>query len=679
MTAALVADDDPYLWLEDIEGEKALAWVRARNERSQARLEGDARYAATAKAIREIVLAPDRLALPAYYGGWVYNFWQDEKAVRGLWRRTTLDEYRRDEPQWQVLIDLDDLARREDENWVWKGATCLPPTHERCLLQLSRGGKDAVVVREFDVARREFVTDGFNLPEAKSDVSWIDRDTIFVGTDYGPGSLTESGYPRIVKAWRRGTPLTDAVVAFEGRAEDVSVWGATFFRPEGNVALVSRGLDFFRREDYLYRLGQPLTRLPFPEDAQLQQVFEGRLFTLLRSEWKPGATVFPAGSVVALPLDSLGDPARAELVLQADEHTAIQGLATTRGRVYASVVEDVKGRMLALTRTEDGTWRVAPEPYPDHGVVGVLSADDFADEAIFYYSSFLVPTTVYLSRPGEAPAVLKRARERFDTKGIDVEQQFALSRDGTRVPYFVVRPHTLPEGGAPTLLDGYGGFEVSMAPYYLAHNGKVWLEKGGVYVLANLRGGGEYGPHWHDSVVKENRVKVFEDMIAVAEDLIARKITTPRKLAITGGSNGGLTVGATFTRRPDLFAAVLCEVPLLDMLRYDKLLAGASWSAEYGAPDDPKMHEILRSYSPYQNLSKDKKYPEVFFLTSTKDDRVHPGHARKMAARMEEMGHPYLYFENIEGGHGAAANLEQYIHRRTLLTVFLYQKLMDGR
>ena len=675
--AAVTAENDPYLWLEEVEGEKALAWVRERNARSQGRLEKDERYAPTEKAIREIVLAQDRIPLPALYGGWVFNFWQDEKNVRGLWRRTTLEEYRKAKPEWQVLIDLDELARAENENWVWKGEVCLPPAHDLCLVELSRGGKDAVVVREFDLTRRAFVAGGFELPEAKSSVAWMDRDTIFVGTDFGPGSLTESGYPRIVKVWKRGTPLDQARTVFEGDVKDVASWGVTYFRPEGNTAVVSRGREFFRQEDHLYRDGR-LTRLPFPDDAKLQQFFGGRAFALLRSEWKAGARTFPSGAAVAVPLDALTDPARIELVLEPTERMSIQGLGATRSALYATTVEDVKGRILRLERGEGGRWTSAPEPYPDHGVASFLSADDFADEPIVYYSSFLVPATVYLSRPGAAPEVIKRSPERFDAGGAAVEQHFARSRDGTRIPYFVVRPAKT-TGPAPTLLDGYGGFEVSMTPFYLGNVGKVWTEKGGVYVLANLRGGGEYGPHWHEAALKENRPKVFEDMIAVAEDLVARKITTPRQLAITGGSNGGLTVGATFIRRPDLFAAVLCEVPLLDMLRYTKLLAGASWAAEYGDPDDPAMRGIIRAYSPYQNLDGKARYPEVFFLTSTKDDRVHPGHARKMAARMEEMGHPHLYFENIEGGHGAAANLEQYIRRKTLITVFLYQKLMDGR
>ena len=670
-------ENDPYLWLEEVEGERALDWVRERNARTLARLTADPRHAATEKTIHDIVHATDRIPLPALYGGHVYNFWQDETNVRGVWRRTTLESYRAGNPAWDVIVDVDELARREDENWVWKDASSLPPSYDRCLVHLSRGGKDAVVVRELDLTRREFVDGGFTLPEAKSDVAWIDRDSVFVGTDFGPGSMTESGYPRQVKVWKRGTPLESATLVFEGDVKDVAVSGGTWFRPEGNVSVITRALDFFRQESFLYREGRPLERLPIPDDARVQRLFCGRLFVLLRSDWTPGARTFPAGSVVALPMDALADAARIELVMASTERASIQGVGATRSALYASVVEDVKGRIVELLRSDDGRWEGVPQPYPDHGVVGFLSADDFSDESILYYSSFLVPTSVYHHRHGEAPAVLRRAPERFDAQGEIVEQAFATSADGTRIPYFVVRPETLPEAGAPTLLDGYGGFEVSLTPYYLAHAGKVWLEQGGVYVQANLRGGAEYGPRWHQAALKENRPKVFEDLIAVAEALVARGITTPRRLAITGGSNGGLTVGAAMIRRPDLFAAVLCEVPLLDMLRYTKLLAGASWAAEYGDPDDPAMREIIRSYSPYQNLAPDRKYPEVFFLTSTKDDRVHPGHARKMAARMEEMGHPYLYFENIEGGHGAAANLEQYVRRRALITVFLYQKLMD--
>lgn len=673
-----VPADDPYLWLEEVEGEKALDWVRARNARSLARLEKDERYAPTEKAVREVLLAKDRIPAPTLRGGWIYNFWRDEKNVRGVWRRTSLSEYATDTPKWDVLLDVDELARRENENWVYKGISCLHPEDTRCIVQLSRGGKDAVVARELDVEKRELVADGFHLPEAKSNLGWIDRDTVFVSTDFGPGSLTTSGYPRIVKVWKRGTPLESAATIFEADAKDVGARAGTYFRPEGNVAVVTRYPSFFEEESHLWKSGK-LLAIPFPIDASFLGAFEGRLFAQLRSDWKPEGRLFRQGSVVAIPLETL-DVKQAENVLEPAETMSIQSVVFSRSAAFVSLLDDVAGRILELRRDAKGHWSTIPQAYPDHGSLGI-SAHAYDDAVIASYASFLVPSTFYVSaRAGVEPKLLKRAPERFEARGFVVERHFAVSRDGTRIPYFVVRPEKLAmDGSAPTLLGGYGGFEQASTPFYLAERGRWWLEKGGVYVLANIRGGGEYGPRWHQAVLKENRPKVFDDFVAVAEDLIARKITSPRRLGISGGSNGGLLVGASFTRRPDLFAAVACAVPLLDMLRYHKLLAGASWMAEYGDPDVPAMREVLRSYSPYHNLAPEKTYPEVFFFTSTKDDRVHPGHARKMAARMEEMGHPFLYYENIEGGHGAAANLEQLIHRTSLQAVYLYQKLVDGK
>ena len=670
---------DPYLWLEDIEGERALAWVRERNARSLARLERDPRYAETESAIRAIVLAKDRIPMPTLRGGYVYNFWQDETHVRGLWRRTTLGSYETDAPEWQVLLDVDALARQEEENWVFHGASPLPPDGARCLVWLSRGGKDASVLREFDVPSLSFIEGGFTLPEAKSHASWIDRDTLFVGTDFGPGSLTESGYPRLVKVWRRGTPLSAAETVFEGAVADVSTHGAVYFRPEGNVAVVTRSPSFFEEESYLFEAGRPLHLLPFPADAQLEGFFAGLVFVQLRSDWTPAGRSFKSGAVVALPLAHVDDLTRLQLVIEPTEGVSIQGLVFTRSAVFATLLDHVKGRIVELVRAADG-WRARPQAYPDHGTISVVSADDFEEAMVVHYSSFLVPASLYhAAGAGAGPVVLKRARERFDARGYVAEQAFARSADGTRVPYFLVRPERPASKATPVLLGGYGGFEISMTPSYLGDTGKVWLERGGAYALANIRGGGEYGPPWHQAALRENRVRAFEDFIAVAEDLVARGITIPARLGISGGSNGGLLVGACAVRRPDLFGAVVCEVPLLDMLRYTKLLAGASWAAEYGDPDDAAFHDLLRSYSPYHNVRPEAAYPEIFFLTSTKDDRVHPGHARKMAARLEEMGHPYLYYENIEGGHGAAANLEQHIHRRTLQFVYLYQKLMDAR
>ena len=673
-----VAADDPYLWLEEVQGEKAIAWVRARNERSVARLEKDERHAPTEKAIRDIALAPDRVPDPSIRGSWVYNFWQDEKSVRGVWRRTSLEEYARESPKWDVLLDVDALAEREGENWVYKGSGCLPPEHRQCLVHLSRGGKDATTVREFDIEKREFVAGGFELPEAKSRIAWIDRDTVFVGTDFGPGSLTTSGYPRLVKVWKRGTPLEQAVLVLEGDVKDVWANGSVYFRPEGNVAVVSRAPAFFKQQSHLWEGGK-LREIPFPLDAGLQGAWRGRLFARLRTDWKVGERTFARGSLLALPLDSL-DVSRLESVLEPTEKTSIRGMVFSATAAYVSLLEDVSGKIVEVRRGDDGAWTALPQRYPEHGSVGFVSAYPFDDTTVVSYSSYLVPSTLYLSRaPGDEPKVLKRSPERFDTAGLMTERHFATSRDGTRIPYFVVRPKTTAPGGAPTILYGYGGFESALTPGYLSATGKWWLEKGGVYVVANIRGGGEYGPRWHEAALKENRARAYDDFIAVAEDVVARRIAAPGRLGIKGWSNGGLLVGATFTRRPDLFAAVSCGAPLLDMLRYHKLPPGGSWMAEYGDPDDPKLHDVIRAYSPYHNLAPKKKYPEVLFLASTGDDRVHPGHARKMAARMEEMGHPFLYFENIEGGHGAAANLNQLVRRSALEAVYFYQKLMDGK
>jgi prolyl oligopeptidase len=500
-----------------------------------------------------------------------------------------------------------------------------------------------------------------------------------IGTDFGPGTLTTSGYPRLLKLWKRGTPLEKAATLFEVEATDVAATPITYSDLDREITVVSRTPAFFKTEYHLLSEGR-LRRIPLPIDAILLGPCQGRLFAKLRGAWKPAERAFAAGSLVALPIDSL-DAARAESVLEPTEKTSIQAMAFTRRAAYASLLDDVAGAIVEVRRGDDGRWTAIRQPYPENGATELVTWSRFDDELIVMHSSPIVPSSLYVSaRPGAEPKLLKRAPERFDAKGLTVERFFATSRDGSRIPYFVSRPQRLAlDGSAPTLLYGYGGFELPTIPNYLGDTGKWWLEKGGVWVSANIRGGGEYGPRWHESVLKENREKVFEDFVAVAEDLIARKITSPQKLGIMGRSNGGLLVGAAFTRRPELFAAVSCGSPLLDMLRYHKLLAGASWIGEYGDPEDPALRDVIRGYSPYQNLSPDKKYPEVFFYTSTKDDRVHPGHARKMAARMEEMKHPFVYYENIEGGHSAAANLEQSVRRAALQAVYFYQKLMDAK
>ncbi len=674
------ATDDPFLWLEEVSGDKPLAWVRERNERAFSRLKTDPRHRRAEREIRKILLAEDRIPMPALRGGRIYNFWQDRKQVRGLWRRTTPDLYPRKNPRWETLLDLDALATAERENWVWKGAECLPPLFRRCILQLSRGGKDASVYREFDVESREFVAGGFSVPEAKSSVSWIDADTLFVGTDFGPGSLTTSGYPRQVRVWSRGTPLADARKIFEAETTDVIATGHSVFTPGGNYSFVTRTPSFFEEQTHLRAADGRLTRLPVPDAASFSGVFEGRAFFLLRSDWRAHGSTYPSGVVVALDLSAL--EAAPEIVFAPSASMAFQSLHQTSDAIYVTYLDNVRGRIARLRRVAGGPrrWLAEAQAFPDTGSVGAVAVDAFSPSWIAEYSSFAVPTTLsWLDGPGAEPKPLRSLPPRFNARGVKVEQRFALSRDGTRVPYFVIRPSRA-RAGSPTLLYGYGGFEAAMTPSYLTVLGKLWLEKGGIYVLANISGGGEYGPRWHQAALKEHRQRAFDDFIAVAEDLEKTGITSRLRLAIQGGSNGGLLVGAVAMQRPELFSAVVCQVPLLDMLRYHRLLAGASWLAEYGDPDDsstPAIREAILKYSPFQNARAGAAYPEIFLVTSTLDDRVHPGHARKMVARLESQGHPVLYFENIEGGHGAAANLEQEIHRRALETTYLYQKLMD--
>lgn len=657
-------EPDPHLWLEEVESPEALGWVRKRNEKSLATLTAGRRYAEVESSVRSIVLAKDRVPMPSLAKGWVTNFWQDATHVRGVWRRATVAEYERESPRWETLLDVDALARDEKENWVWKGASGLPPEHDRYLVFLSRGGKDASVVREFDVPTRSFVADGFVLPEAKSRVGWKDADTLLVATDFGPGSLTRSGYPRLLKEWKRGGGRSEVLAGLES---DVSVSGSTVFRPEGRWTFLRRSPAFFQTETRLLEADGTRRLLPLPLDASIQGGFQGSLLALLRSPWK-GA---PAGSLAAVPLPAASEP---EVLLAPGPRSSIQDVAVTRSAVYVQLLDDVKGRVVRFRRSGAG-WTKEPVDLPDHGSVGFVSSDPFDDRLYLRFESFLVPSTLYVL-DGDELRPVKRMPARFSAEGLAVEQREARSQDGTAVPYFVVRRKDAGED-RPTLLYGYGGFEIPLTPSYLGVTGKVWLEAGGAYVLANIRGGGEFGPAWHQAALKERRQNAFDDFIAVAEDLVRRKVTSPRRLGIMGASNGGLLVGATFTQRPDLFGAVVCGVPLLDMTRFHKLLAGHSWVAEYGDPDDPAQGQAIRRWSPYQNVRAGVTYPKVFFVTSTKDDRVHPGHARKMVARMEAQGHDVLYFENIEGGHGAAANLEQRVRRSALEFSFLFRQLAD--
>ncbi|CRK55783.1 Prolyl endopeptidase [Alloactinosynnema sp. L-07] len=661
--------DDPYLWLEEVTDETALEWVRARNAETTAKLGGE-RFESLRAGIREVLDADDRIPYPRRRGEFLYNFWQDAANPRGLWRRTTLDQYRTDAPEWDVLLDVDALAEREGENWVWSGAAVLKPDYHLALIELSRGGADATVVREFDLRTREFVADGFTLPEAKSRVGWIDRDRVYVGTDFGDGSLTTSGYPRVLKEWLRGTPLETATLVFEGKAEDVSAYAFHDSTPGFERDFVGRHPDFFTSEEFLRTPSGDLVRIDVPDDATSDAHREW-LLVLPRTDWTVADTTYRAGSLLAANFDAfLAGDRELTVLFEPDEHTSLSGYSWTRNHLILNELRDVKSQLEVLTPGPVG-WTRAPLPgVPDVGSADVIDTDpDHSDEYVLNVSGYLQPATLLRGEIGGEAEVLKQAPSFFDTDGLRVDQHFATSDDGTKVPYFVVGPEN-PTG--PTLLYGYGGFEVSLTPGYAGGMGRSWLNQGGTYVVANIRGGGEYGPAWHRAALRENRPRAYEDFAAVARDLVARGITTPERLGAQGGSNGGLLAGVMLTRYPELFGAVVSQVPLLDLKRYHLLLAGASWMAEWGDPDDPADWSYLKEFSPYHNVHSGQAYPPAFFVTSTRDDRVHPGHARKMAARMLEQGHTPYYYENIEGGHGAAADNEQ----RAFMSAIVYEFLL---
>lgn len=672
--APVLAQEDPHLWLEDVDGDAALDWVRARNSESEKAITADPSFEAQRQRIQAILDDTNKIAYPTFRGKWVDNFWQDQDHVRGIWRRTTPESFRTANPEWRTLLDLDALGAAEGESWVWKGVTCLEPEEELCLVRLSRGGGDAVVVRELDTVSGSFVDGGFVIPEAKTGAAWRDRDTLLVGTDFGPGSLTDSGYPRTIRVWKRGTALADAPTVFEGEATDVAASAGVSHSHGRRYEILSRAPTFFTQEHYLVLEGR-LVKLDLPRDIQLRGIFHDHLLVSGRSTWSSGGREIVAGALAAVGIDGLlrGAPAP-EILFTPSERVSLSGVDVTADHVIVSILDNVKERLEAFSRGEQG-WSSTVVDLPRNGSVGVVASSTSRSEFYAVYTDYLTPTTLTLV-DGTATTKVRQLPSYFEADGLAVEQYEATSKDGTKVPYFLVGRADLPRNGKnPTLLYGYGGFQVSQTPGYSATTGAGWLERGGVYVVANIRGGGEFGPDWHRAALKQNRQRAFDDFIAVAEDLIARRITTPEKLGIMGGSNGGLLVGAVMTQRPDLFGAVVCLVPLLDMQRYSLLLAGASWIDEYGDPADPIAWEWIKAWSPYHNLREGVDYPKVLFRTSTRDDRVHPGHARKMAAKMLAAGHDVDYWENIEGGHGGAADNRQRAFASALDWTWLGQQL----
>ena len=671
--------NDPYQWLEDVTGDKPLDWVRAQNAKTDAALASTPEFKAMEAGIREVLDSDAKIPGVQKIGDWYYNFWKDRNHERGIWRRTTLEEYRKPNPAWETILDLDALNKAEGENWVWHGADCLRPEYNRCLVALSRGGADADVTREFDVASKSWVEGGFFRPEAKGALGWIDRDTVYVYTDFGAGSMTESGYPRVVKRWKRGTPLESAQVVYEGKADDMYIAAYHDDTPGFERDFVSRTLAFYNDELYLVGKDGKLAKVDAPNSAN-KGVKRQWLTLELREPWTAGGKTYPAGSLLATEFDGfMAGKREFDVLFEPTDSTSLASYSWTKSHLVLNVLDDVKNRLSVLTPTAQGWKRGEFVGAPAFGTLGVSAVDDDESDAVWLTATdYLTPTTLSLAQLGKAPEQLKAMPSFFDGSNDVIEQHFATSKDGTRVPYFLVRPKGLKaDGSNPTLLYGYGGFEIALTPGYSGGLGRSWLDRGGVYAVANIRGGGEYGPRWHQAALKANRHKAYEDFAAVAQDLIDRRITSPRHLGVQGGSNGGLLTGNMLTQYPELFGAVVVQVPLLDMKRYNKLLAGASWMAEYGNPDTADW-EFIRTFSPYHLFDPEKSYPPVIFTTSTRDDRVHPGHARKMAAKMIEAGKDVTYYENIEGGHGGAANNAQAAHMAALAYSFLWQRLSAG-
>ena len=674
--AAIAGDAvDPYAWLEDVEGAKALAWAKEQNKKTTAELESVKQYKPIYERTLQIMDSQARIPTPDLRGDTVYNFWQDKEHPRGLWRRTSLASYRTPSPQWETVIDVDALVKSDGIPWTWNGADCLPPPDgTRCMVSLARGGSDAAVNREFDLKTKSFVEGGFSLPEAKSSVSWRDDQSLWVGTDFGPGSMTTSGYPRIVKVWKRGTPLSEAQAVFEGEPEDVASSGYTAFTPEGRYEFIVRTPAIFRSETFLV-LGDRLVKLDVPEDADFEGVFKGKLLLSLRTDWVVAGTTYKQGSLLAIGFDAFLRGRRAfEILFEPSPRISLQRVSQTKDSILITTLDNVRGKLGALTPGPNG-WTRESVALPGLGTVRVVSSDDHQSEYFFSYTDFLNPSSLYLTDRGKSEKV-KTAPQFFNADGMKVEQFEATSKDGTKIPYFLVTPKAFKaDGNTPTLLYGYGGFEVSELPRYDGVNGSAWLERGGAYALANIRGGGEFGPAWHQAAQKEFHYRNFEDFTAVAEDLIARKITSPKRLGIRGGSQGGLLVAGSMILRPELFGAVDAAIPLADMRRYSKLLAGASWMAEYGNPDVPEEWAYIQKWSPYQNIKKEQRYPKAYFWTTTRDDRVHPAHARKMAAKLSDLGHPVYFFEQIEGGHGSGSVNQQRAYTTALEYAYLWKML----
>jgi prolyl oligopeptidase len=684
---AQTTSDDPYLWLEDVSSPKAMAWVEAHNAKSTAVLEADPRYQQYYNEALTLAQAQDRIPYGTFTHGQIYNFWQDADHTRGILRRTTRASYESGQPEWTTVLDLDALAKTENANWVFKGMSCARPAERRCLISLSDGGEDAVTIREFDLSTASFVKGGFVLPKGKQDATWVDENTLLISREWHKGELSRTGYPYILKRLKRGQPLSAAVEVFRGKPDDGGYGVGAYVLRDGQnrtLPLISRPLDTWHTETYMLT-PKGVRRVAIPEKNSLVDMVDGRVIASLDEDWTPSGSPgkhFTAGSIVSLDLAQLkADPAHPKptLIYAPGPTEALQGVSSTKNILLVSTLDNVRGRTLLFTPTAKGKWQHKAMDLPDNSTVFVSSASNTDDQAMIGVTNFLTPPSLYVAdaATGAAHEIMSQPAK-FDASNLQVDQREATSSDGTKIPYFIVHRKDMPLNGQnPTLLYAYGGFESSMTPNYSATRGKLWLEKGGVYVVANIRGGGEFGPKWHEAGLGVHRQLIYDDFAAVAKDLIATKVTSPRRLGIQGGSNGGLLMGVEFTQHPELWNAVDIQVPLLDMIRISKIAAGASWEGEYGSIDDPAIRAFWEKTSPYQNLRRGVKYPVPFIWTTTKDDRVGPQHARKFAARMEEYGLPFLYYEVTEGGHAAGANLKETAHTTALEMVYLTRRLMD--
>ena len=680
-TAAMTTTDtaaDPYLWLEDKDGAKALQWVEAENARTLPRLQQDPRYATFYREALAIASAKDRVPMPDQRFGRIYNFWRDADHPHGLWRWTSEADYATATPSWTTAIDMDALGKAEGKQWVFKGATCLRPEERSCLVALSEGGEDAVTYREFDLATGRFVAGGFMLPTSKQDATWVDKDTLLVARDWGQGTTTQSGYAFVMKLVKRGQPLDQAREVYRGEASDQGSTGASVLTDaKGHRFVVIQRRKTFFGADKLIWTPKGVTKLDLPDRTFPTAIVDGQVIFSTSDPW--GA--IPAGAIASAPLAEVERGVlNPTLVFAPNARQSVEGAADTRDRLIVTITDNVRGRAMVFDHGASG-WTSRPIALPDNASIGVASTDDRSDHAYMTVTGFLTPTSL-LSIDAASPApptTIKTLPAKFDAADLVVDQHEATSTDGTKVPYFIVHKKGIAlDGTTPTIMTAYGGFEVSMTPGYSAITGKLWLERGGSYVLANIRGGGEFGPAWHDAGRKTKRQVIYDDFASVAKDLFARKLTSPAKLGIYGGSNGGLLMGVEFNQHPDLWKAVTIQVPLLDMIRYEQIAAGASWVDEYGSVTVPAEKAFLETISPYQNLKKGVAYPEPYIWTTTKDDRVGPQHARKFAARMKEYGLPYLFYEDTAGGHSGDADIAQGARLQALQMTYFAQKLMGS-